>query len=95
MEAHSGPKGSGCVRLSHADEVDLKCLDIVSTSTAKTLLWHTVEIRSRSGTENLSGLTGEAAAQLNTDLHAFINVHLFGLIGSETDRRPDVVVIGK
>lgn len=80
------PKASGRMRLSHAADVDLRCLDIVSISTSKALLWHTVEIRSRSGTENLSGLTSKAAAQLGADLHAFINAHLFGLIGSETDR---------
>lgn len=84
------PKASGRVRLSHATDVDLKCLDIVSISTSKALLWHTVEIRSRNGTENLSGLTAEAAAQLGADLHTFINVHLFSLIGSETDRLLDV-----
>lgn len=84
------PKASGRVRLSHTADVDLRCLDIVSISASKALLWHTVEIRSRSGTENLSGLTGDAAAQIGADLHAFINAHLFGLIGSETDRLHDV-----
>ena len=84
------PKASGRVRLSHTADVDLRCLDIVSTSTSKALLWHTVEIRSRGGTETLSGLTGDAAAQIGADLHAFINAHLFGLIGSETDRLQDI-----
>lgn len=84
------PKVSGSMRLSHTIDADLKCFDIVSISVSKALLWHTVEIRSRNGTENLSGLTGEAATQLNTDLHAFINAHLFGLIGSESDRLLDV-----
>lgn len=84
------PKVSSRVRLSHAVDADLKCLDIVSISVSKALLWHAVEIRSRSGTENLSGLTGESAAQLGADLHAFVNAHLFGLIGSETDRLHDV-----
>jgi len=84
------PKVSGSVRLRHAADVDLRCLDIVSISTSKALLWHTVEIRSRSGTETLSGLTGEAAVLLGADLHAFINAHLFGLIGSETDRLQEI-----
>jgi len=84
------PKLSGCIRLSQGGDVDLSCLDIVSISTSKALLWHTVEIRTRGRTDNLSGLSGDASGQLAADLHAFINTHLFGLIGTETDHLLDV-----
>jgi DNA helicase-4 len=71
-------------------DVELRCLDIVSISTNKTLLWHTVEIRARGRTDVLSGLTGETAAQLAADLHAFINTHLFDLICAESQHLLEV-----
>src|SRR5690606_22456843 len=79
-----------CIRLRQDGDIELVCLDIVSISASKALLWHSVEIRSRGRTDSLSGLTGEAAAQLASDLNAFINTHLFGLIGAETGRLHDV-----
>lgn len=84
------PKLSGRIRLSQGGAVDLSCLDIVSVSTSKALLWHTVEIRARGRTDNLSSLSGDASEQLAADLHAFINTHLFDLIGTETDHLLDV-----
>jgi len=84
------PRLSGRIRLRQDGDIELACLDIVSISASKALLWHSVEIRSRGRTDGLSGLTGEAAAQLVADLHAFINSHLFGLIGAETGRLHDV-----
>ncbi|CAM5275044.1 ATP-dependent DNA helicase Rep [Aquamicrobium terrae] len=84
------PKLSGRIRLSQGGAVDLSCLDIVSVSTSKALLWHTVEIRARGRTDNLSSLSGDASEQLAADLHAFINRHLFDLIGTETDHLLDV-----
>ncbi|MFC0804597.1 MULTISPECIES: hypothetical protein [Sinorhizobium] len=84
------PRRSESIRLSQSGDVELSCLDIVSISTSKALLWHTVEIRARSRTDTLSGLTGESAAQLAADVYAFINTHLFGLIGTERDHLLDV-----
>jgi DNA helicase-4 len=84
------PKLSGRIRLSQGGDVDLSCLDIVSVSTRKVLLWHTVEIRTRGRTDNLSSLSGDASERLAADLHAFINTHLFDLIGTETDHLLDV-----
>lgn len=84
------PKLSGRIRLSQGGDVDLSCLDIVSVSTSKALLWHTVEIRARGRTDNLSSLSGDASEQLAADLHTFINTHLFDLIGTETDHLLDV-----
>ncbi|TIN95538.1 MAG: DNA helicase UvrD [Mesorhizobium sp.] len=78
------------VRLTSSGEVDLHCQDIVSISTAKALLWQTVEIRSRGRTDSLSGLSAEAAMKLAADLHAFVNGHLCDVIGSETDRLREV-----
>lgn len=84
------PKLSGRIRLSQGGDVDLSCLDIVSISASKALLWHTVEIRARGRTDNLSGLSRDASEQLAADLRAFINTHLFDLIGTETDHLLDV-----
>ncbi|RWQ37766.1 MAG: hypothetical protein EOS20_10945 [Mesorhizobium sp.] len=84
------PKLSWRIRLSQGGDVDLSCLDIVSISISKALLWHTVEIRARGRTDNLSGLSGDASEQLAANLHAFINTHLFDLIGTETDHLLDV-----
>lgn len=84
------PRRSGRIRLRRDGNIELVCLDIVSISASKALMWHSVEIRSRGRTDVLSGLTGEAAAQLVADLHVFINSHLFGLIGAETGSLHDV-----
>ena len=84
------PKISGHFRLAQDSDVELSCLDIVSISVSKALLWHTVEIRARGRTNTLSALSGEAAAQLAADLHSFINTHLFGLIATEKNRLLDV-----
>ena len=81
---------AGSVGLKSDEEVNLRCLDIVSIATTKALLWHTVEIRSRSRTDSLSGLAGDAAAKLTADLHAFVNDYLFSQILSEGDRLRDV-----
>lgn len=78
------------ILLRQEGDIELSCLDIVSISTNKTLLWHTVEIRARSRTESLSGLTGESAAYLAADLHVFINTHFFDLIGTESEHLLDV-----
>lgn len=83
-------KLSGRIRLSQVNDIELSCLDIVSISISKSLLWHTVEIRARGRTDSLSGLTGESAVRLAADLHAFINAHLFDLIGTKTDHLLDV-----
>ncbi len=84
------PKLSGRIRLSQGGDVDLSCLEIVSISTSKALLWYTVEIRARGRTDNLSGLSGDVSEQLAKDLQAFINTHLFDLIGTATDHLLDV-----
>ncbi|TIM18849.1 MAG: DNA helicase UvrD, partial [Mesorhizobium sp.] len=78
------PSLPGRIRLSQGGDAELNCLDIVSISTSQALLWHTVEIRARGRTDNLAGLTGVSAGNLASDLYAFINHYLFGLIGTET-----------
>lgn len=82
----------GSVRLQRDGNEELSCLDIVFLSTSKALLWHSVEIRSRSRTDILSGLSGESAAQLVADVHASINTYLFALIDAERERLCDVDV---
>jgi DNA helicase-4 len=80
MEADPGPPAVRAHSAEPGRDVDLSCLDIVSVSTSKALLWHTVEIRTRGRTDNLSSLSGDASEQLAADLHAFINTHLFDLM---------------
>ncbi|ANT54481.1 UvrD-helicase domain-containing protein [Mesorhizobium amorphae] len=84
------PKLPGHFRLAQDSDVEFSCLDVVSISASKALLWHTVELRTRSRTDTLSALSADAAAQLAGDLHAFINTHLFGLIDNERERLLDV-----
>lgn len=64
---------------------ELSCLDIVAVGVKKALLWHTVEIRTRSRVEVLSCLGEEAARGLSSDLHRFINRYLLELIGSDRE----------
>ncbi|WP_141700887.1 hypothetical protein [Mesorhizobium sp. SEMIA 3007] len=52
------PKKSVHFRLAQDREIEISCLDIVSISTSKALLWHTVEIRTRDRTDTLSALIG-------------------------------------
>ena len=60
----------------------MECLDLVSVHTAKGVLWHAVEIRSRTKVDRLSGLGRSAADELAADLVAFVNEHLGSLIRS-------------
>ncbi len=86
------PRKTESVRVIQGDDFDVACLDIVSVSTSKALLWHNVEIRSRGRSVELPGLSGEAAVQLAADIRAFVNTHLFGLISAEKGRWHDVDV---
>lgn len=83
-------KTSGVIRLDDGGDVELQCLDIVAVSSTKTLLWHTLEIRSHSRVDRLSGLSGDAAAKLATDLKRFVNDHLCELIVSDGDRLREI-----
>ncbi|NTH16651.1 UvrD-helicase domain-containing protein [Agrobacterium rhizogenes] len=76
---------SASMDLQTKGRVELACLDIIAVRVKKALLWHTVEIRTRSNTESLSCLGEEAALRLSTDLHRFINCYLLELIGSDQD----------
>lgn len=78
------------VQLNVGGPLNLPCLDVIAISVSKALLWYSVEVRSRSGIHNLSCLSEEAATRLAADLYSFINNHLFGLIGSDTDRLSEV-----
>ncbi|WP_266064310.1 UvrD-helicase domain-containing protein [Brucella intermedia] len=78
------------VHLNVGGSVKLPCLDVVAISVSKALLWHSVEIRSRSRVDSLSCLGEEAAVRLAADLYSFINSYLFELIGSDTDRLSEV-----
>jgi hypothetical protein len=56
----------------------------------KALLWHTIEVRTRSHVESLSCLGEEAASRLANDLHRFINRYLLELIGSDQEALKEV-----
>ncbi|WP_244483774.1 UvrD-helicase domain-containing protein [Rhizobium sp. Root482] len=69
---------------------NLACLDVAAISVSKALLWHSVEVRSRSQIHSLPCLGEDAATRLAADLHSFVNSHLFDLIGSDPARLNDV-----
>ena len=65
----------------HIDKTyDLPCLDLVSISTIRGLLWHTVEIRSKEFAFRLSGLSAESANEMANGVLAFVNRYLSILI---------------
>ncbi len=92
---------SASIDLQTGRRYELSCLDIIAVSVKKALLWHTVEIRTRSHIENLSCLGEDAAKRLSTDLHRFINRYLLELIGSDqealrqVDARLEPLIEGK
>ncbi|WP_257558137.1 UvrD-helicase domain-containing protein [Sphingobium sp. CFD-2] len=73
---------------SRAEKV--RCLDILSVTSSKALLWHSVEIRSKGRVESFSGLSASSAQELKDALLTFINAHLGDLIEDGKDRLPDV-----
>lgn len=83
-------KASGVIRLEDGGDVELPCLGVVAVSSTKGLLWHTLEIRSHSRVDRLSGLSGDAAAKLAIDLKRFVNDHLCELIVSDGDRLREI-----
>ena len=64
-------------------EDNISCMDITDVSVSKALLWHSVEIRTRSRVEILTGLSADSARGLNHDLRVFVNHHLSDLIGKD------------
>lgn len=83
-------KRSDAIELQDGGGVDLACMDVVAISSAKGLLWHTLEIRSHSRVDRLSGLSGDAVSKLAADLKRFINDHLCELIVSDGDRLREI-----
>jgi DNA helicase-4 len=83
-------KRSDAIELQDRGRVVLACMEIVAISSAKELLWHTLEIRSHSRVDRLSGLSGDAASRLAADLKRFINDHLCELIVSDGDRLREI-----
>ncbi|MES0179696.1 UvrD-helicase domain-containing protein [Mesorhizobium sp. M0025] len=78
------------ILLKTSVEQSIQCIEITSISIAKTLLWHTVEIRSRDRSDLLSGLTSKAATHLATELLGFVNQHLSALIAPDKERLVEV-----
>ncbi|MDV4183530.1 UvrD-helicase domain-containing protein [Rhizobium brockwellii] len=76
---------SSSIDLQTDRRFELPCRDIIAVSVKKALLWHSVEIRTRSHVEKLPCLGEEAAQRLSTDLHRFINRYLLELIGSDQE----------
>jgi DNA helicase-4 len=61
-------------------------MDVTAVTVTRALLWHTVEIRTRTRLDTLTGLTGDGARRLRDDLHGFVNLHLSDLIDRDKDR---------
>ncbi|WP_421762150.1 UvrD-helicase domain-containing protein [Devosia sp.] len=83
-------KSSDVIRLEDGGDIELPCLGVVAVSSTKGLLWHTLELRSHSRVDRLSGLSGDAAAKLAADLKRFVNDHLCELIVSDGDRLREI-----
>ncbi len=81
---------AGSVELHTGTRAELRCLDIAAVGIKKAMLWHTVELRTRSHVETLSCLGEEAASRLANDLHRFINRYLLELIGSDHEALKEV-----
>lgn len=71
------------LQLGPEPKVELNCLDIVSVTEVKALLWHSVEIRSHGKTTRLSGLTASTAKALAAGIRDFINQYLADLISAD------------
>lgn len=78
------------INVKTASEEIIRCLDLTSVSTTKALLWHTVELRSKTRTISLSGLTAKGAAEAAAGILSFVNHHLADLISADKDRLLDV-----
>ncbi|RWO81531.1 UvrD-helicase domain-containing protein [Mesorhizobium sp.] len=85
-----GRNSAAGINLVSDSETELECLDVVSVQTAKGLLWHAVEICSRTRLDRLSGLSGSAADELAADITAFVNECLSEMIRSETDQLREI-----
>lgn len=78
------------VHISQNRADDISYQDINAISVSKALLWYCVEVRCRDSVYILPCLGEEAASQLASDLNAFINVHLFELIRSNSSHLADI-----
>lgn len=83
-------KTPSVIRLENSGDFELPCLGVVAITSTKALLWHTLEIRSLSRVDRLSGLSGDAAGKLAADLKRYVNDHLSDLITSDSDRLRDI-----
>lgn len=63
---------------------DLACLEINAVSTAKGLLWHTLDIRTTEETHRFSGLGATGATEIASEILTFINRYLSTLIEQNT-----------
>lgn len=71
-------------------EREIACIDLTSIDVSKALLWHNVEIRTPTGVETLTGMSGSAAIRLRDDLLAFVNAHLGRLIEHDKEQLREV-----
>lgn len=65
-------------------------LDLLAVEVTRSLLWHTVEIRTSAKVETLTGLTAAAATRLRDDLLTFVNAHLARLIDHDREQLREV-----
>ena len=64
-------KRSDTIKLEDGESVDLACMDVVAISFSKGLLWHSVEMRSRSRVVRVTGLPDLPYAAVLSELAVF------------------------
>ncbi|WP_245294759.1 UvrD-helicase domain-containing protein [Rhizobium rhizosphaerae] len=74
------------VKLTTEIDVLLPCFDLTSIHTSRGLLWHTIEVRSKTRTHRLEGLTAGGADDLSNRLLDFVNKHLGATIEGDRER---------
>lgn len=78
------------IQLIAEDDVHLSCAEVTSVVSNKRLVWHSVEIRSKTYRASLPGLSADKATKLRDDLHQFVNNYLAMKIESDKVRLSEV-----
>ncbi|WP_245704914.1 UvrD-helicase domain-containing protein [Belnapia rosea] len=81
---------SHCDRLRFGADNDIPSMGITAVTVTKALLWHSVEIRTATRLDTLTGLSGKGAQRLQTDVLAFVNLHLSNLIDRNKQQLKEV-----
>lgn len=77
-------------RIKLAGSPDLVCVEITSIAVTSGILWTSVQVRAHGRVETLTGLSGEAAKRLQSNLIGFVNLHLGDLVEEGKDQLREV-----